>query len=564
MNFIKQKPHTARARTVLVFDQPDRPCGLISAIIAETQTSSSTKRLCFQGSVDFDEPVQIHVRQNLLPIVDRILTELKLSPPNFELTAQNLGAASTLDVGLRVRGFSADAAMFLALLAASLQLDVPSDLVATGHIASGDGHITAVRALPAKLAAVKTHREIRKFIVPNLERDRSLALLSPADLDQSRQALLDARDRLRLVAVGNIAELVREVFCEEALVLASLKSGFFQIQSDAARRTDPVSATIDLLTNNNEQRFWSSLQHHFIQGDGDKGKQLLAALAHFYLQRRYYPKRLGGQLTELFAALPPVVRKLKMNFPLLELGLAIRLSQFAHPVDHEDVALLFETLCGKTLNESPCIIKNGYDKNNGAVDNGSSQVVDQVLDRLSAAGFARDQGIAIDAARGSFLLTAATVDSYDQFIETVTAFYLHLERYRQNAPDMPLDPKTIPPKALALLERSFAQVGGTPTAFVRARDGLQGGMRSILDGLTEQFKKDRYRDQVRCVFGQSVDPLDWQAKVAFMQAALQRLAPLLPEEIKNQPPQRFARDYEDLINILVQSLDRIGQLLKSM
>ena len=564
MNGKKQSTHSARTRTVLVFGQLDRPCGLLSAIVAEPSQSSATNRLCFKGSAIFDEPVQIHIQQDLLPLVDRILAGLNVSPTNVALTAENLGAASSMDVGLRVGGFSADAAMFLALLAAGLQLDVPSDLVTTGHIASGDGHITAVRALPTKLAAVKAHRDIRMFIYPDLVRDRSLDILSPVELDQSRQALIDARDGLRLVAVGDIAALVREVFSEEAIVLASLKSGFFQTKSDSAQPSDPVSATIRFLTNNNEQRFWSSLQHHFIHGDGDQGKQLLATLAHFYLQHRRYPKRLGGQLNELLAALPPVVRKLKMTFPLLEMSLAIGLSQFAHPADHDDVALLFETLRGKTCPKPHRVLATGSNNNRKEINDSSSQVFDQVVDQLSAAAFARDQGIAIDAARGSFLLTAATVDSHDQFIETVTAFYLHLERYRQNHPDQPLDPQTIPPKALALLESTFARDGGIPAAFVRARDGLQGGMRSILDAVTEQFKTERYRDHVRCVFGQKLDPMDWQAKVAFMQTALQRLAPFLPEEIKNQPPQRFARDYEELINILVQSMDRLGQMLKSM
>ena len=50
-----------------------------------------------------------------------------------------------------------------------------------------------------------------------------------------------------------------------------------------------------------------------------------------------------------------------------------------------------------------------------------------------------------------------------------------------------------------------------------------------------------------------LDPLDWESKVALMEALLKRLEPHLPPEIISQPRERFAVHYEIIVRAYVQS-----------
>jgi len=79
-----------------------------------------------------------------------------------------------------------------------------------------------VAALPVKLAVSIADRSIRRFIHPAPARDRSLATLTPSESDRIDAALMEARDKIHVATVGDVAELVRDVFDDETVVLASL------------------------------------------------------------------------------------------------------------------------------------------------------------------------------------------------------------------------------------------------------------------------------------------------------------------------------------------------------
>lgn len=105
------------------------------------------------GPVSFRESTAAHIEQALLPIVDRTLAALGLPTRGFHISVANLGMAATADIGISISGFSSDVPVLISLLSAALGMPVPGDMVTTGHVASPDGDIAAVRAIPAKLAA---------------------------------------------------------------------------------------------------------------------------------------------------------------------------------------------------------------------------------------------------------------------------------------------------------------------------------------------------------------------------------------------------------------------------
>ena len=552
-----------RAKTVLVFGQGEQAKAVLSAIVVCTLDETGTDRLSFTGPVGFADSVRDHIAEIILPIVDRILTCLQLSPKNFEISAVNLGAASARDVGANISGFSTDVPILLALLSAGLQIPVPEDIVATGHIASVGGDIRSVKSIPAKLDAAKGDRTVRRFIYPDLDRDRSMSTLTPREEQLIFEAVMAARDQMQIDAAGGIGELVRSVFTDEDIVLASLHQGFYNLENPSTPGNHPVDETIRYLAQANNQRFWKALERSLLAGQCQHGKELLQAFTQFHIDRREYAHNLGTKLMQLVRSLPPAVRRLKIIFPILDTGLCIKLSQFAGESDYRDVWGLFDAAHGRLIGHEPDISAEDTAPQ-PKVSDSDSVVFDAVISQINQQALAQKFAVPIDSARGSYVLDSSTVASYDQFLDTIEAFYVHLQRYAGSQAAESVDQKATRAEGLALLERTFQTQGGSQAASARATDGTGGGMRRILDALTEQYKNDQQAQFIQRIFKDALDGLDWDERVGFMQSILNRLGPNLPAEIRSQPPERFARHYEVIVQAYVTSWDSVNQLLRTM
>jgi hypothetical protein len=111
---------------------------------------------------------------------------------------------------------------------------------------------------------------------------------------------------------------------------------------------------------------------------------------------------------------------------------------------------------------------------------------------------------------------------------------------------------------------AFQTDGGQAAALAEARDGTRGGLRYVLDALTERFKAEQQVNHVRWVLKEALDPTDWPAKVAFTAALLQRLAPHLPADIRAMPPERLAKRYDLIAQAYVRSIDTVRVLLRAL
>jgi len=560
---VEGKKKIGSAKTVLVFGQGKRQTGVISSVVVRViQPTKPGKRLRFTGPTTVSDLAKRHIEETVMVNVDRILEALQLPGHNYEISITNLSAASAHDIGLNISGFSADLPIQLAMLSAALQLPIPGDIVTTGHIASVAGNITAVKAIPAKIEAVMADDSVRLFICPNLNQDKSLKTLSPGEHQRSLEAIMAAKNTMRIRQVLAVSELIKLVFAEEDIVLASLRLGFYD---PIGRPTESNSSTDEVAQyfyQGNSQRFWVALERFLLSGNVDKVKELLESFARYHNARQQYASLLGQKLQQLLYSLPPATRRLTITFPLLDTSLCIRLSQFAQEHDYEDVCVLFEAAHGRfTATES--MIPEPTTKNQSQPEN-DSRPFNTVTAMISEPALAQKLHIPIDSACGSFILKKSTVASWEQFEKTLVAFYIHLQRHLSPHAIELLDHQEAKTKALALLERTFRNHNGRQQAVVQAIDGTHGGIKSVLDAVTEQFKSEQQADYIQRIFTDALSPLDWDGRVAFMRAALQRLAPFLPEEIKTQPPERFAHDYEVIVQTFVQSFDKVNQLLRTL
>lgn len=550
-----------RVKTVFV-SQDDSEKGVISAIVARrTERQEGGKRPRFLGTVKFTGPVRKHVRATILPIIDCITDTLSLARKNFEITAVNLGAASAQDVGITVSGFSADLSIILAMLSEALQIPVSDNFVATGHIASVEGDISPVKGIPVKAKAAKKDNSTKWFIQPNFEKDESLKALFPDQRDRSIEAIDPGERSLRSKEVSNIGQFIRLVFTEENIVLASLREGFFCLSMILDQFNNPVQDVVSFLTCNNQKRFWDILDYHFLSGHCEKGRELLRSFAQFYIGREAYPRGFGARLFQLIRSVPPALRKLKVDFPILDQGLCNDLIRFAGNDDNDDIPLLLDAIRGRNIaNICPINIQPEIE-----VSDSESIVFDTIVSMINEQALAEKFGI-VDSARACFNLEPPKFETFQEFVDFIEAYIIHLHRYIGSSFEIP---NTNAPRneAVELLKKTFYNKGGDQAAFVRARDGTQGGIRSILDILTEYRKAEKQDAYIDRVLKDVIPDMTLDERVKCIQAIMKKIGSFLPEDIKNQPPKKFARDNDTLKTIIltyVRCRDKFNQSLSSM
>ena len=119
---MNEKTAVGQCKTVLVFQNGGSKTAVLSTVSVRCLDANGAGTVKTAGAVQLDPQSFEHVQQIILPLVKRILVELEIQVPGFELSIANAGAASLLDTGMTISGFSADLPIFMALLSAALDL----------------------------------------------------------------------------------------------------------------------------------------------------------------------------------------------------------------------------------------------------------------------------------------------------------------------------------------------------------------------------------------------------------------------------------------------------------
>lgn len=537
------KKQIARAKTVLV-SQQSQDLAVVCEIIAKISHIDDSGRINFTGPVTFTDKTKNHICNNILPLIKTVTESLGLLPPHYEISATNPGIASTRDTYIDVSGLSADLSVFAAMLSSAMQIPVPDNILFTGHIASAAGDIGSVGSIETKMQAASKNEFIDCFIYPK----------------NNTVEQLFARDILKIIPVSNILEVVKVIFKEEDIVTASLNCGFFKTDTKPVEAADTLTQTVEYFLCDNDKRFWQLLRQYLITGKTGKAKKLLKIFAQYHIKQKIYPRCFGDSLFSLICAAPPAVRRNKDFVPLLDTALCIQLAGLAGQSDYEDVYKLFDAVRAKIHTNSffsgPEI--KSFD---GLQETGRINIFDKVISQINDLAITNNFGAKIDSARASFLLNSVIVEDYQQFMETIKSFYIHLRCYEASKlPESTGQPQS-ENEAIELLEDTFRSNGGMESALQMALDGTGGGMRKILDEITDFYKQGRRQKYMTAVFKQSVDSLCWDERVEFMRCAMKRLRNFLPKELLNESPERFARNYEAIALGYVKSMDTFNQLM---
>ena len=550
-----------QANTVFVFGQDDNAHSVISKLVATLLDQTNSDRILFGGAPVFDEKSKAHIVDIILPVVDGVVKRLGLPKRCFDLSIVDLEVTSVLGITFTVSGFSADLPIFVALLSAALQIPIPTDFVSTGHIASPHGDIRMVKGIQAKLASAIKDVNIKAFIHPAIDQDNSLGTLSPHEKAIVSDAITKARRDIETVAVKNIYELVKVVFPEDLIILESLRQSFCNLSFPRHLKDTAIGKAAYFFGEGTYKRFWKTLEGQMLSGESNKAKELISALISHHVKQKTYPKRFGEVLNNIVRSLPPETIRLRIDFPLITISQFTALGQFAEESDHEDLQLLFSVGFEKYIRPNLKDIDPDISKRTN--NNVSKPQVQSIVSEIDADALTIMFGIPIDSARATYMLESVRVKNSDDFAKTITSFYIHLLRHTQKTYDS-VSVRNAEAEAFALIERTFSNKGGFKGALSEAKHATNGGLRKILDMMTEQFKHEEQKKHVNYVLKSALDPLDWDSKVSFVKGIVSTLQHVLPQEIQSQPPERFAVHYELIVNAYVESINDLNSIFRRL
>jgi hypothetical protein len=241
--------------------------------------------------------------------------------------------------------------------------------------------------------------------------------------------------------------------------------------------------------------------------------------------------------------------------------LCSKLISYAKESDYDDRHILLNTIDGKNIEDTHPIRIQPEFKLPGSECTVFNTVASLINEQALAKKFS-----AIDSARACFIIESLKVKSYEELINIMQAYYIHMQRYTGSGPEKP-DMSQARSEVIKLLESTFRDKGGYKAAFVQARDCTQGGIRSILDQITEYYKVQKQEAYINRVFKDAIADMDWQERVKSIRAVIKEVGRFLPEELKNQPPEKFARSdetIETIIRTYVRCSDNFNQSLSHM
>lgn len=190
--------------------------------------------------------------------------------------------------------------------------------------------------------------------------------------------------------------------------------------------------------------------------------------------------------------------------------------------------------------------------------------INSLLSALDERTIAQRIGIPHDEARMQYHLPSNTVADFDQFGSIITDYYnCHYTRCVSNGGR--LSPSEAYGRAKELIELAYRKRrGDISSAFNDAHDGTNGGMRVILDTIAEGLKAEVVERYIQDVFDRHVAPNSWDQKVDMIRQFISWCGYALSSSIVASQPERYARDYSELIRSYVDGLRQTSSVFRRL
>lgn len=190
--------------------------------------------------------------------------------------------------------------------------------------------------------------------------------------------------------------------------------------------------------------------------------------------------------------------------------------------------------------------------------------IDHLMAELDERRMAQLIGGMHDNSRVRFPLHKNTVDNFDEY-EKVLGAYVNAQYTASVTRGGSLSRADAVSRAKGILEREYRRRGGDiVSAYNDAHDGTNGGLRAQLDIICDALKNESLEHYIRDVFDRHVRPNAWPEKVAMIRSLIARFGSLLGPSIQADQPERYAHDYHNLVQSLVQAMQRTSAMFRRL
>jgi len=191
-------------------------------------------------------------------------------------------------------------------------------------------------------------------------------------------------------------------------------------------------------------------------------------------------------------------------------------------------------------------------------------MIDTILIALDEREIAQRVGLAHDEARMRYPLQRNTVNDFDEFSDIIADYYNYHFAQCVSGGGVMSRPQAAG-RAKEMLESEYRRRDGDiVTAFNDAHDGINGGMRVVLDTIAEAMKTESVERYIRDVFDRHVAPNAWEDKVDIIRQFIARCGGNLASSIRADQPERYAQNFRELIRSYIEALRRTSSIFRRL
>ena len=190
--------------------------------------------------------------------------------------------------------------------------------------------------------------------------------------------------------------------------------------------------------------------------------------------------------------------------------------------------------------------------------------IDALLEELDERVIAERIGIPHDETRMRYTLHSNTISDFNEF-DNIIGDYLNYHFSNAVSNGGSLSSAEASSRAKELLEKEYRRKGGDiVTAFNDGLAGTAGGMRIIIDTIAEGLKAESLNRYTRDVFDRYVSPNSWEQKVEIIRQFIALCGVHLGSSIRSDQPERYAQNYQELINSYVSALQTFSSIFRRL
>jgi hypothetical protein len=189
--------------------------------------------------------------------------------------------------------------------------------------------------------------------------------------------------------------------------------------------------------------------------------------------------------------------------------------------------------------------------------------IDKLFKEIEDTNIARKVSNLHDTARINFKIYSNTVKDYDEFSRIIGDYVRHHNSVCISKGGNMSQAEAVG-QGREIIDQEYRRKGSDfMGAYTDAHDGVNGGLRSVLDVLAEGLKAISVDRFVRHTFDRYVGP-NWDQRVAIIREFLDRYGAQLSSSIQADKPERYAASYYELIRNYVEGMRRTSSVFRRL